>query len=175
LILCLDAAYREDLAVACAVAFSAPDSLTFEALYYGVKGNVPRYQAGSLYLRELPVLLEAIEQFPGTPNLVMVDGYAWLPGKRPGLGMHLFRALDEKVPVIGVAKNPYRGHAACKKVFRGRSRRPLFVTACGIRASRAAEMVSQMSGKYRLPDMIRLADRRARSLIAGIQEEREHG
>ncbi|MFY0538676.1 hypothetical protein [Nannocystis pusilla] len=39
----------------------------------------------------------------------MIDGHVWLGPDRPGLGVHLHRALGEAIPVVGVAKNPFRG------------------------------------------------------------------
>ena len=47
-------------------------------------------------------------------------------------------------------------------VLRGFSARPLFVTAAGMPAADAAELVQHMSGRYRLPDALRRADTLAR-------------
>jgi deoxyribonuclease V len=47
-------------------------------------------------------------------------------------------------------------------VLRGAPARPLFVTAAGMRAAGAAELVQHMPGRYRLPDAVRRADTLAR-------------
>ena len=116
------------------------------------------YTPGRLYRRELPVLLQILRR--ANPwQCVVVDGYALL-GKRPGLGWYVWRALRESVPVIGVAKNPYRAVAACR-VFRGGSRRPLWVTSCGMSPEAAARYVAAMHGPFRLPTMARQAHKAA--------------
>jgi hypothetical protein len=43
-------------------------------------------------------------------------------------------------------------------VVRGSSARPLFVTAAGMPAAGAADLVRRMAGRYRLPDALRRAD-----------------
>jgi deoxyribonuclease V len=78
------------------------------------------YIPGQFYRRELPCILALIEQFEENPHEMMVDGYVTL-GDRPGLGLHLFESFQGKIPVIGVAKSPFRRSAAIP-VLRGRSR-----------------------------------------------------
>jgi deoxyribonuclease V len=48
-------------------------------------------------------------------------------------------------------------------VKRGSSVRPLFVTAAGMPAADAADLVRHMAGRYRLPDALRRADNLARA------------
>lgn len=40
------------------------------------------------------------------PDCIIVDGFVHLEDDKPGLGKHLYDALNGKVRVIGVAKNP---------------------------------------------------------------------
>ncbi len=175
MIICLDAAYGDGFAAGCAIAFRAIDSDAYQAVYTDyTRGTFP-YIPGRFYLRELPVLIRVLKQVTERPGLLVVDGYVRLPGKRPGLGMHLFQTLGGNIPVIGIAKNPYRGHSFCNKVLRGNSRRPLYVTSAGVKEAEAADMVRQMSGSFRLPDMVRAADRFARRCIAEMQREVRHG
>ena len=54
---------------------------------------------------ELPCILRVIQPFVRDLDTVVVDGYVWLEeGTTPGLGAHLFEALDSRVPVVGIAK-----------------------------------------------------------------------
>lgn len=124
--------------------------------------EVPPYQPGQFYLRELPPLhavLDGLEQM----SLLIVDGYADLdPGGRPGLGAYAHAEFG--VPVIGVAKTAFRAATHAVPVIRGlRSSRPLFVTAAGMSRQDAAELVRGMAGRYRLPDALRRADAIARN------------
>jgi deoxyribonuclease V len=69
---------------------------------------------------------------------------------------------ESGVPVIGVAKTAFRSASHAAEVHRGRSARPLYVTAAGMSVAAAARLVEQMRGPFRIPDALRLADRLAR-------------
>jgi deoxyribonuclease V len=122
------------------------------------------YQPGEFYLRELPPLLAVLAGLTGL-RLLVVDGYVDLdPGGRPGLGAHAHAALG--VPVIGVAKSAFATASHAVPVLRGRSARPLYVTAAGLPLADAARLVGGMSGAFRLPDALRRADALARGAPA---------
>ena len=125
-----------------------------------VVADVAPYQPGQFYLRELPPLRAVLDGVIGL-SLLVIDGYADLdPDGRPGLGA---RARDEfGVPVIGVAKTPFRTATHAIAVLRGTSARPLYVTAAGMPRADAASLVRQMAGRHRLPDALRRADNLAR-------------
>jgi len=67
------------------------------------------------------------------------------------------------IPVIGVAKSRFRTATHAVPTGRGSSARPLFVTAAGMSAADAADLVRRMAGRYRLPDALRGADHLARA------------
>jgi len=48
-------------------------------------------------------------------------------------------------------------------MLRGNAARPLYVTAAGLPAAEAADVVRAMAGKFRLPDALRRADALARN------------
>jgi deoxyribonuclease V len=125
--------------------------------------KVEPYQPGSFFRRELPCLLKLLDRVRGRFDTVLIDGYVWLgPENNPGLGAHLYRALEERVPVIGVAKTPFKGSANAQWVFRGRSRRPLYVTAAGIDPASAAQNIERMHGPHRIPSLLKRVDRLCR-------------
>jgi deoxyribonuclease V len=125
-----------------------------------VVADVAPYQPGQFYLRELPPLRAVLGGVIGL-SLLVVDGYADLDSDgRPGLGA---RACEEfGVPVIGVAKAPFRTATHAIAVLRGTSARPLYVTAAAMPRADAASLVWQMAGRHRLPDALRRADTLAR-------------
>ena len=124
--------------------------------------RVPPYLPGEFYLRELPPLRAVLDDLSGL-GLLVVDGYADLdPGGRPGLGAHAHAEFG--IPVIGVAKSRFRTATHAVPVVRGSSVRPLFVTAAGMPAADAADLVRRMAGRYRLPDALRRADTLARQV-----------
>ncbi len=140
--------------------------------------QVGQYQPGSFYLRELPSLLKAIQGLSLLPDLLVIDGYVQL-GQQPGLGWHLYQALEQRCPIIGVAKNPFQLESesglepAGIAIQRGGSHRPLYVTAIGIDdPTHAANWVKSMHGNFRIPTLLKLADRLARdSVNSPIEDE----
>lgn len=120
------------------------------------------YRPGEFFLRELPPL-RAVLRDVSDLRLIVVDGYVDLdPDRRPGLGAHVHAEFG--VPVIGVAKTAFRPATQAAPVLRGRSARPLFVTAAGMAVAEAARLVGEMAGPFRVPDPLRRADRLARGL-----------
>ena len=123
--------------------------------------RVPPYRPGEFYLRELPPIRAVLDDLSEL-GLLVVDGYADLdPSGRPGLGAHAHAEFG--IPVIGVAKSRFRTATHAVPVVRGSSGRPLFVTAAGMPAAEAADLVTRMAGRYRLPDALRRADALART------------
>ena len=123
--------------------------------------RVTPYRPGEFYLRELPPLRAVLAGLGGL-GLLVVDGYADLdPDGRPGLGAHVHAEFG--IPVIGVAKSRFRTATHAVPVQRGSSVRPLFVTAAGMPAADAADLVRRMAGRYRLPDALRRVDTLARA------------
>ena len=124
---------------------------------------VAEYEPGAFYKRELPCLLAVLAKLPAVPDLVVVDGYAWLGPERPGLGAHLYEALKRAVPVAGVAKTRFRSaDEVATAVTRAGSKQPLWVTAVGVDAAEAAECVRRMHGEYRVPTLLNRVDRLCR-------------
>lgn len=123
--------------------------------------NTAPYEPGALFRRELPCIAAVLEV--GLPlQLLVVDGYATLdPDGRPGLGAHAAEAFG--LPVIGVAKTPFRSATHAAEVVRGGSTRPLYVTtAGGLDLAEAAQIVSAMVGPHRIPAALSRVDRLAR-------------
>lgn len=122
--------------------------------------EVAPYEPGRFFARELPAV-RAVLTDVGAVDLVVVDGYVDLDGTgRPGLGAHLHAEI--RVPVVGVAKTAFRGASHAIPVHRGGAARPLYVTAAGLIAERAATLVAAMAGPHRMPDALRRVDALAR-------------
>jgi deoxyribonuclease V len=131
------------------------------------RGPQKAYAPGEFYRRELPLLLAILKKLPAPPETILVDGYVWLDANgRRGLGAHLFEALDQQTPVVGVAKTRFAGADKwAERVLRGRSSKPLYVTAAGVGADAAAAGVRSMHGAHRIPMLVALADRLARDAV----------
>jgi deoxyribonuclease V len=64
--------------------------------------------------------------------------------------------------VIGVTKSCFCGIGERYAVFRGSSRRPLYVTAVGMDLEKAKDCILRMHGNFRIPSILKLADRLSR-------------
>ncbi len=157
MIAAFDVQYRKDgRASAAAVCFRHYRDAVAAEEYAALIDAASPYIPGQFYRRELPCILKLLEQFHETPGEMVVDGYVML-GDRPGLGRHLFDAFSGKIPVIGVAKSRFAGVSA-REVFRGGSRRPLYITSAGLDVGAAADRVRSMHGPYRVPTLLKRVD-----------------
>jgi deoxyribonuclease V len=119
-------------------------------------GSAEDYIPGLFYKRELPCILSLLADMPEKLSTIIIDGYVKL-GDQVGLGGHLKSSLADDVTVIGVAKSQFKG-ASAVEVYRGKSRRPLYVTSAGIDQQDAANYVEQMYGENRIPVLLKMVD-----------------
>ncbi len=162
MIAAFDVLYDDNAAtgVGAAVIFADWADLTPTAAYTATFSAVEQYESGQFFKRELPCLLALLSMAPQQVGTVVIDGYVSL-GDKPGLGMHLWKALGELTAVIGVAKNSFRD-AEPIEVTRGASKRPLFVTAVGVEPANAAAAIGRMHGAHRIPTLLKLVDQLTR-------------
>lgn len=164
MIACIDVGYTEaesqptTAVAACVVINDWADAVAASEHVVRIH-DVRDYQPGQFYLRELPCIESVLAQLPNPPSQIIVDGYVWLDGqKQPGLGAHLYDALNRATPVIGVAKNPFRQSPHATVLYRGGSSRPLYITAVGIAAIEAANHIAAMHGSHRFPSVLKRVD-----------------
>ncbi len=139
------------------------------------------YRSGFLSFREVPAALAVLDLLAAPFDLVMVDGQGLAHPRRCGFASHLGVLLDR--PTIGVAKSrligrfvepaPERGAASplhdkaeiVGAVVRSKANcRPLFVSVGHrIDLDGAVAAVLALTGRYRLPEPTRLADRLSRA------------
>src|SRR5258707_1310740 len=100
-----------------ALVFERWDDALPQAEYTAAFNGVEPYVPGQFFTRELPCLWAVLEKVREPLDQIIIDGFVSL-GEKPGLGMHLWEALDRKVAVIGVAKSHFR-FAMPVEVIRG--------------------------------------------------------
>lgn len=163
---------------AAAVLFSWPELALIDSQLAYAPTPFP-YIPGLLSFRELPVVLQALEQLPERPDLVLCDGQGIAHPRRLGIASHLGVVTD--LPTIGVGKSRLtgryedpgpepgdwspltdRGERIGSVLRTRRGVKPLFISP-GHRVSheQAIEWVLATLGRFRLPEPIRLADRLA--------------
>ncbi|MDY7228374.1 endonuclease V [Hyalangium rubrum] len=159
----VDVDYRPDATVAACVLFQDWGDAAEAAHFIDRGPPAEAYVPGEFYRRELPALLRVLALAPAPLVTVVIDGYVWLGGEeRPGLGAHLYEALGQSVPVIGVAKTTFQSSRVSLPVLRGASQRALLVTAVGMDVQAAAACIQRMHGPSRLPTLLKRADRLCR-------------
>ena len=160
-----DVNYVNDTATTACICFENwTDSISTSELIEEVN-NIEPYESGNFYKRELPCLLSLIKSYQLNPDIIVIDGYVWLEEDKIGLGGHLFAALDEKIPVVGVAKTRFKIHSKVREVLRGDSQNPLYVTAIGVDIDEIAQNVKNMDGEFRLPTLLKRVDQLCRKII----------
>jgi deoxyribonuclease V len=134
------------------------------ALQYVIRyiNAVEEYEPGAFYKRELPCIMEVMDQIDLlSVTCIVVDGFVVLDDLgKPGLGAYVHERLHRKIPVIGVAKSNF--HQNLKNVIpvlRGDSNKPVYVSAVGIDLQLAADYVKGMHGDFRLPTVLKELDR----------------
>ncbi|OCA73631.1 endonuclease V [Chryseobacterium arthrosphaerae] len=165
MIYAFDTYYYEDFANTVCIAFEDWESeKEVETFIEQTKIN-SEYESGAFYKRELPCILSLLQKITlKSGDIIIVDGYVTLDNEgKSGLGGHLYKALDEKYPVVGIAKNEFTTpDTERRSVFRGESRTPLFLTAKGIDVDEIKTRVEQMHGAYRMPTLLKKLDQLSR-------------
>ncbi len=124
--------------------------------------NVGEYEPGYFYKRELPCILKLLNEHRLQPDIIVIDGYVYLDGSsQPGLGKHLFDAVDQSSEIIGVAKRSFSGISSEYEVFRGDSEKPLFITASS-KLTDSKAYIKGMHGQFRIPTLLKRADQLCR-------------
>ncbi len=165
MILAFDTHYFDDKAKTVAIQFENWTDEVPHQVYSEILSDIQPYESGEFYKRELPCIVSLLKQVDLTfIDIIVVDGFVVLDDKGAlGLGGYLYDALDQKIPVIGVAKNNFAKIDALKiPIQRGDSKKPLYITAKGISLQQAASYIQDMHGEFRFPTLLKEVDRLGR-------------
>jgi deoxyribonuclease V len=98
----IDVSVKGGRARAAVVLLSYPENAPFQTATAAMPVSFP-YVPGLLSFREGPVVLAALEQLEGRPDVLMFDAQGWAHPRRMGLATHLGILLD--MPAVGCAKS----------------------------------------------------------------------
>ncbi|OAV45438.1 endonuclease V [Lewinella sp. 4G2] len=166
MIYAFDAYYRDNVCQTAAATFNNWSDVKPLHLHTAITTVASEYIPGQFYKRELPGILQVLNYFPPSENdLIVIDGYVHLDDEgKYGLGGHLYESLGQRVPIVGVAKKKYKTvNARLREVTRGKSLKPLYITAVGVDLDRAAQWITNMAGPYRIPTLLKIVDERSRA------------
>ena len=181
----VDTHYLDDLSLAAAVTIRLTDLKTVECSTAAKRVRFP-YLPGLLTFREGPVILDALNNLATIPELLMFDGQGVAHPRRCGLARHIGLLLDR--PSVGCAKTWLSGSYMEPDIEKGsfshlkdgdetigavvRTRsgvRPLFISiGHRINLEDSIRIVLKCCHRYRLPEVIRRADKLARSKLTRL-------
>ena len=156
--------YDGDGAWAAAVAFDEWDAPEASRTFTSRVAHVEKPARGELDLRALPCLLQLLREHALEPDVIVMDGAVHLDAaETPGLGRRLYDACGGRTAVVGVSTRSMPGMPAQFEVFREEEARSLVVTCVGIDLGAAKVRLRAMHGKRRIPTLLKLVARIARS------------
>ncbi|WP_426483772.1 endonuclease V [Flavobacterium sp. 2] len=162
MILAFDTYYYDNKAKTVCLEFTEWNQEKDFKIHTEIIDNVSEYIPGEFYKRELPCILSLLNEIDlKEDTIIIVDGFVYLDDdKKYGLGGHLYEKLNKKIPIIGVAKTNFASIEKDKKpLFRGDSKKPLFVTSIGIDLEDAFQKIESMAGEFRIPTLLKEMDR----------------
>jgi len=161
-LLAFDTYYYDNKAKTVCLEFAEWNERKIFKIYTEIIDHIEEYIPGEFYKRELPCIISLLNQINlKTIDAIIVDGFVYLDdNKKLGLGGYLYEKLNKEIPIIGVAKNNFATIEKHKKpLFRGKSKKPLFITAIGIELQDALQKIESMDGEYRIPTLLKELDR----------------
>jgi len=166
MILALDTAYSGSQSATAGVLFKDWQSESPETIYISCLDRLAEYQPGQFYKRELPCILNLLNEHALSVETIIVDGNVYLDDQElPGLGKYLFNELDGCSQVVGVAKNRFKTLSEKSAVYRGLSTKPVYVTSTFEDQEAVKANVQSMHGKFRIPTLLKLADTHCRETL----------
>lgn len=162
MILAFDTYYFDNKAKTVCINFDNWRANKISKIQSEVLDNIKDYVPGEFYKRELPCILSLMSRIDlANAEFIIVDGFVFLDDEyKYGLGAHLYKALTNNIPVIGVAKSNFATIKSLKRILlRGKSDRPLFITAIGIDVDEAVTKIESMDGAYRIPTLLKELDK----------------
>lgn len=162
MLLAFDTYYYDNKAKTVCLEFAEWNESKIFKIYTEIIDHIEEYIPGEFYKRELPCIISLLNQIDLKKiDAIIVDGFVYLDdNKKLGLGGYLYEKLNKEIPIIGVAKTNFATIEKHKKpLFRGESKKPLFITAIGIELQDALQKIESMDGEYRIPTLLKELDR----------------
>lgn len=167
MVLAFDTWYFDKAAKTVCVVIEEWSAPVLYKVYSEIYKEVDNYIPGEFYRRELPCILSLWHRVEEKDvEAIIIDGFVYLDDDgRYGLGGHLYEQLGRKIPIIRVAKTdfvPLQKNKRC--LWRGKSKRPLYITSVGINLDIATEYIKSMAGQFRIPALLKELDRLTRQV-----------
>ncbi|WP_281950794.1 endonuclease V [Nitrosophilus kaiyonis] len=166
MILIVDVGYKKDKACVVGLEIENFENEKIKNIYKIECKNFAEYIPGKFYKRELPCIIKLIKEYKLNPDIIIIDGYVYLDGfNQKGLGAYLYDKLNRIVKIIGVAKNKYFLISNHFELYRGKSKKPLYITSAGIDFEKAKNIIKNMKGDFRIPNLLKRADKESKDCL----------
>lgn len=165
MIYAFDTYYYDDYANTICIAFEDWASEKETKIFSEKTEIISDYESGAFYKRELPCILSLLNKIElKEGDIIIVDGYVTLDDDgKIGLGGYLYDALEQKYPIIGIAKNGFTTPDSQRRaIYRGESKTPLFLTVKGSDVDKMKRNIEKMHGSYRIPTLLKKLDQLTR-------------
>ncbi|MCT4629777.1 endonuclease V [Winogradskyella sp.] len=165
MLLAIDVHYKSTYSKVIGVLFEWQDKSP-QCIVTDVVNDVADYESGQFYKRELPCILQLIKQVDlSVIKAIIVDGHVYIDNNKSyGLGGHLWQALHQKVPVIGIAKKAFHNtEKVSTPIYRGQSQNPLYMSCIGMSEQEALNKIQLLHGAYRMPTILKILDQHTKS------------
>ncbi|WP_262494690.1 endonuclease V [Flavobacterium davisii] len=160
MILAIDVYYINEIAKSVGVLFDWKDIHPQEVII-DIKEGVAEYVPGEFYKRELPCIEALLKKIPLEKiKIIIIDGHIYVDDSlKYGLGGYVWELLEKKIPIIGVAKNAFHSNTSTVvPLYRGESKKPLYVSAIGMEITEAVTHLQNMQGDFRIPSILKELD-----------------
>lgn len=162
MILAVDVKYneKEKSAKAVGLLFNWEDEKQVKVITKSIN-EINQYKSGEFYKRELPCIKAIMEDLAHIEiTAIIIDGYVFIDNNNGyGLGGHVYEVYNKKISVIGVAKTPFfKNKETVKKIYRGKSKNPLYVSSIGVDLDYVSKKIQEMHGDYRIPTLLKKLD-----------------
>ncbi len=147
-----DAAYKGDLAVACAASIDMETMEVAEANFCSGRVSFP-YIPGLFALREARILMEALKGLRARPDVCIVDGHGVAHPRGFGIACQVGLALD--LPTIGAAKRRLFGAAEGDRILGASGE----VIGAILPAGPGRRLYVSIGHRISLPDALRVVER----------------
>lgn len=161
MILALDTYYYSNSSLTVGIWFDDWRSNNLNRIEYSWCNHFESYVPGQFYKRELPGILDFIDLYGlNDVDIVILDGFINTPNG-PGLGLLFYESLGSpnNLNIVGIAKSYYEGiESISERVFRGNSKKPLYIQTYGLDIQEVGKKVRKMRGKNRIPKLLKILD-----------------
>jgi Deoxyinosine 3''endonuclease (endonuclease V) len=168
MILAFDTYYFDNKAKTVCISFNSWTENENYEVHSEILENIEDYTSGEFYKRELPCIMSLLKMIDCSKvKAIIIDGFVFLDDNlKLGLGGYLYKEFDSKIPVIGIAKTNFATIENLKRLlFRGESKKPLYITSIGIDLDKATDLIKNMEGDYRIPTLLKKLDTLTKEII----------